>query len=296
MNKEKTLEEITNIFKEVLDVEDITITGETTSDDIDEWDSLTHIQLIVAIEKHFKIRFSSSEISNWKDVDEMIVSIHKKTASDKIEDNNTKILNVPSTQSGDVNINDANLPSYKRNYINSFPLLKHGDNCFVAEGVSLTNVEIGNQVWINKHATIFSNHDKVKMGSDCYIGPYVWIEGHAGIEMGNSVHIAGPGTNLYTHSGMKMALNGEHLGNPSYKPNIKSHYYRVPIRIGNNVWIGPNCSISPGTVIQDYVVVMPNTLVKSGVIESYSVVSGNGQVEKNAEFVKSIIEKKESEK
>ena len=90
---------------------------------------------------------------------------------------------------------------------------------------------------------------------------------------------------------MKMALNGEHLGNPGYKPNLeKSHYYRVPIRIGNNVWIGPNCSISPGVVIQDFVVVMPNTIVKSGIIESYSLVHGNGIVEKNSDFVKSMLD------
>ena len=291
MKKEETIKKITEIFKDILDVEDIIINEETTSNDIDEWDSLTHIQLIVAIEKQFKVKFSSMEISNWKDVGEMILSIHKKLESSNQDNTTPKLSNQVNSKSSAATIIDSNLPSYKINHIANFSHLKHGKNCFIAEGATLTNVELGDQVWINKHSTVFSSHEKITIGSNCYIGPYVWIEGHAGLEIGNSVHIAGPGTNIHTHSGMKMALNGEHLGNPGYKPNLeKSHYYRVPIRIGNNVWIGPNCSISPGVVIQDFVVIMPNTIVKSGIIESYSLVQGNGIVEKNSDFVKSMLD------
>lgn len=287
MNKDQILNEINNIFKDVLDNDEVTVNPKTTSDDIDEWDSLTHIQLIVAIEKKFKLKFSSTEISNWKDVREMIISIENKLNNSS----ETKIVKEVAIPTINKVADDATIPSYKKNYIINFPNINHGVNCFIAEGVTLTNVELGDQVWVNKHATVFSSHEKITIGSNCYIGPYVWIEGHAGLEIGNSVHIAGPGTNIHTHSGMKMALNGEHLGNPGYKPNLeKSHYYRVPIRIGNNVWIGPNCSISPGVVIQDFVVVMPNTIVKSGIIESYSLVHGNGIVEKNSDFVKSMLD------
>ena len=287
MNKDQILNEINNIFKDVLDNDQVTVNPKTTSDDIDEWDSLTHIQLIVAIEKKFKLKFSSTEISNWKDVREMIISIENKLNNSS----ETKIVKEVAIPTINKVADDATIPSYKKNYIINFPNINHGVNCFIAEGVTLTNVELGDQVWVNKHATVFSSHEKITIGSNCYIGPYVWIEGHAGLEIGNSVHIAGPGTNIHTHSGMKMALNGEHLGNPGYKPNLeKSYYYRVPIRIGNNVWIGPNCSISPGVVIQDFVVVMPNTIVKSGIIESYSLVHGNGIVEKNSDFVKSMLD------
>ena len=287
MNKDQILNEINNIFKDVLDNDEVTVNPKTTSDDIDEWDSLTHIQLIVAIEKKFKLKFSSTEISNWKDVREMIISIENKLNNSS----ETKIVKEVAIPTINKVADDATIPSYKKNYIINFPNINHGVNCFIAEGVTLTNVELGDQVWVNKHATVFSSHEKITIGSNCYIGPYVWIEGHAGLEIGNSVHIAGPGTNIHTHSGMKMALNGEHLGNPGYKPNLeKSYYYRVPIRIGNNVWIGPNCSISPGVVIQDFVVVMPNTIVKSGIIESYSLVHGNGIVEKNSDFVKSMLD------
>ena len=53
MTKSQMLSEVQDIFRDVLDNEDIVLAYETYSDDIDEWDSLTHIQLVVAIEKHF---------------------------------------------------------------------------------------------------------------------------------------------------------------------------------------------------------------------------------------------------
>ncbi|MFL5740264.1 MAG: acyl carrier protein [Flavisolibacter sp.] len=66
------------IFRDVLDNEDIVIKDSTTADDIEEWDSLSHIQLIVAIEKHFKIRFTTAEVTSYKNVGEMAEGIRKK--------------------------------------------------------------------------------------------------------------------------------------------------------------------------------------------------------------------------
>jgi len=78
MEKNQILEEVQEIFREVLDNEEIVLANETTADDIEEWDSLTHIQLIVAIEKHFKIKFTSKEILSWQNVGEMIDCIAAK--------------------------------------------------------------------------------------------------------------------------------------------------------------------------------------------------------------------------
>lgn len=78
MERNQILTKLTPIFREQLDNEDIELNAETTADDIEEWDSLSHIQLIVAIEKAFGIRFSSSEIQSWNNVGEMIDSIISK--------------------------------------------------------------------------------------------------------------------------------------------------------------------------------------------------------------------------
>lgn len=81
MNKTEILSECNKIFIDQLDNPAIILTPETTAADIEEWDSLSHIQLIVAIEKHFKIRFTTAEITGFKNVGEMCDAIDKKLNS-----------------------------------------------------------------------------------------------------------------------------------------------------------------------------------------------------------------------
>ena len=78
MEKEQIVKELTTIFRDVLDNDSIALTTTTTANDIDEWDSLSHIQLIVAMEKHFKIKFTSAEIREWKNIGELANSISAK--------------------------------------------------------------------------------------------------------------------------------------------------------------------------------------------------------------------------
>ncbi len=78
MERNQILAEVQEIFRDVLDNEEIELLDATTADDIEEWDSLTHIQLIVAIEKHFKIKFTSKEILSWQNIGQMIDCIASK--------------------------------------------------------------------------------------------------------------------------------------------------------------------------------------------------------------------------
>ena len=78
VNEEKIITELLSIFRNVFDDDNLNINASTTAEDIDDWDSLTHIRLIVAIEKSFSLRFSASEISNLANVGEMVDLISRK--------------------------------------------------------------------------------------------------------------------------------------------------------------------------------------------------------------------------
>jgi acyl carrier protein len=81
LSTDEILEQNNKIFRDILDNDEIVLTASTTADDIDEWDSLSHIQLIVAIEKHFKIRFTTAEITSYKNLGELCEGIRKKIGS-----------------------------------------------------------------------------------------------------------------------------------------------------------------------------------------------------------------------
>ena len=78
MDNNVILAKVQEIFQDVLDNEDIVLSFNTTADDVEEWDSLSHIQLIVAIEKEFKVKFTSKEITSWKTVGDMIDCVISK--------------------------------------------------------------------------------------------------------------------------------------------------------------------------------------------------------------------------
>ena len=78
MERKEIFEKLNEIFCDVLDLDEVELTDTTCADDIEEWDSLSHIQLIVAIEKAYGIKFTSLEIMKWKNVGEMVDSIMSK--------------------------------------------------------------------------------------------------------------------------------------------------------------------------------------------------------------------------
>ncbi len=71
MNKEEIFTKLNEIFQDVFDDEDIKVDATTTSNDIEEWDSLEHINLVVSIEKAFQVKFDIKEVSEMKNVGEM---------------------------------------------------------------------------------------------------------------------------------------------------------------------------------------------------------------------------------
>ena len=78
MERQEIFEKLREIFIDILDLDTCELTDETTADDIEEWDSLSHIQLIVAIEKALGIKFTALQIMKWRNVGEMVDSIEEK--------------------------------------------------------------------------------------------------------------------------------------------------------------------------------------------------------------------------
>jgi acyl carrier protein len=73
-----TLQQLVPIFQDVLDDDSLAIDATTTAQDVDGWDSLAHIRLVVSIEKAFSLRFSAAEISELQNVGDMAALIVKK--------------------------------------------------------------------------------------------------------------------------------------------------------------------------------------------------------------------------
>ncbi len=72
------MEQLNAIFCQVFDDDDIRIAPEKTANDIDGWDSLSHVNLIVAVEAHFGIRFSQKELLTFKNVGDLLSCIKSK--------------------------------------------------------------------------------------------------------------------------------------------------------------------------------------------------------------------------
>lgn len=78
MEKKELMEKLTEIFREVMDNDEIVLTDETTSEDIEEWDSLSHIELIDVIGKELGVKITSMEFRGWENVGEMVESLLQK--------------------------------------------------------------------------------------------------------------------------------------------------------------------------------------------------------------------------
>jgi acyl carrier protein len=75
-----TLKKLTEVFQEVFNDDDLTVTPETTAADVAGWDSLMHVTLVLHVEKAFGIRFSSSEVDSLESVGDLadLIATHLK--------------------------------------------------------------------------------------------------------------------------------------------------------------------------------------------------------------------------
>ena len=80
MEVEGIRDELNKIFREVFDDESIRIADEMTARDVEEWDSLNHINLIVAVERNFGIRFTTMEVNRLANVGEFVALICRKVS------------------------------------------------------------------------------------------------------------------------------------------------------------------------------------------------------------------------
>ena len=72
MEREEVYERLNNVFREVFDDDSIVLNDNTTSDDIEDWDSFEHINLVVAVEEEFSFKIPMGKVVTMKNVVEMV--------------------------------------------------------------------------------------------------------------------------------------------------------------------------------------------------------------------------------
>lgn len=78
MVNDKVFADLTTVFRDVFDDDDLMLTPATTAADIEEWDSLNHIRLVLSVEKQFGLSFSAAEVGVLKNVGEFADLIRAK--------------------------------------------------------------------------------------------------------------------------------------------------------------------------------------------------------------------------
>jgi acyl carrier protein len=78
VDKQKILSEIAQIIRDVLDQPDLQIDMQTTAENVEEWDSFNHINIVVAVEARFGVKFHTAEIEELKNVSDLVDLVWKK--------------------------------------------------------------------------------------------------------------------------------------------------------------------------------------------------------------------------
>ncbi len=83
MDKAEVLSQVRDILADVLDLPDLAVTEQTTAEDVEGWDSFNHINIVVAIESKFGIKFHTAEVEELRNVGDLVELVEKKLANRK---------------------------------------------------------------------------------------------------------------------------------------------------------------------------------------------------------------------
>lgn len=78
MDEAEIYTKLTNVFRDVFDDDDLTPHADMVAEDVEDWDSLSHIRLILTIEKTFNMRFSTVEVGSLEKVGDVVLLLKKK--------------------------------------------------------------------------------------------------------------------------------------------------------------------------------------------------------------------------
>ena len=78
MKRTEILEKVQHVVSDVLDLEDLVISEETTASEVEDWDSIMHVEIIVELENTFDVKFRTVEIEDFKKVGDIVSSIESK--------------------------------------------------------------------------------------------------------------------------------------------------------------------------------------------------------------------------
>ena len=81
MASEELLQQVQEVFRDIFDEPDLVITPHSNAETVPDWDSMTHVNLITAIEKRFKVKFALGELGELKDVGDLLGLLEKKLAA-----------------------------------------------------------------------------------------------------------------------------------------------------------------------------------------------------------------------
>jgi acyl carrier protein len=74
-----TLDELQQVFRTVFDTPDLIISPQTTANDVDGWDSLSHVNLILAVEQRFQVRLGTKELLAMRNVGDLLAEVQRNT-------------------------------------------------------------------------------------------------------------------------------------------------------------------------------------------------------------------------